>query len=301
MFKPILAIPALTLLAVTPCWLPGDGVAAGECDPPRPEHWLFCDDFSQSPDASRYFQYSDGDGSFRWSESAGIGARHLVGDRGEDGAMVARWRTGQVDAGSLKLLIGDNPLSELAIDTAGRQLREIYYRHYFRLSPGWNGNPHKLSRATILVDRNWSQAMIAHLWGGRDQRLVVDPVSCVLRGGREPVCRGYNDFPNMRWLGKAAGVTPVHTMEQADQWHCVEAAVSLNDQGFANGYQEFWLNGEPEAAAIGLDFVGDYRGYGINALFIENWWNGGAPGERSRVIDNLVVATGRIGCLLEGR
>ena len=209
--------------------------------------------------------------------------------------MVATWQAGQVGAGGLQLLIGANPLAEPNIGEDSERFREIYYRHYFWLQSGWQGNPHKLSRLTILTDSNWSQAMIAHLWGGDGGHLVVDPVSCTSKVG-VPVCKGYNDFKNMRWLGLRRGATAVHTPAHSGKWHCVEANVMLNDAGATNGYQDFWLNGRREADAQRLNFVGNYDGYGINGLFIENWWNGGAPGERTRVIDNLVVSTERIGC-----
>lgn len=261
-------------------------VVAGECDQAsdHPE-WLFCDDF-EDPVDERYYSFDRADGAFVWELDAGING---------SGAMVATWQAGQVGAGGLQLLIGANPLAKPNIGEKSERFREIYYRHYLWLQSGWQGNPHKLSRLTVLTDSNWSQAMIAHLWGVDGGYLTVDPVSCTSKGG-VPVCKGYNDFKNMRWLGLRRGATAVHTPSHSGKWHCVEANLRLNDAGVANGYQRFWLNGQREADVQGLDFVSNYRGYGINGLFIENWWNGGAPGERTRVIDNLVLSTERIGC-----
>ena len=155
-------------------------VVAGECD--RASHhseWLFCDDFEDPPD-ERYYSFGSADGSFVWQVDAGISG---------SGAMVATWQAGQVGAGGLQLLIGANPLAEPNIGEDSERFREIYYRHYFWLQSGWQGNPHKLSRLTILTDSNWSQAMIAHLWGGDGGHLVVDPVSCTSKVG-VPVCKG---------------------------------------------------------------------------------------------------------------
>jgi hypothetical protein len=42
--------------------------------------------------------------------------------------------------------------------------------------------------------------------------------------------------------------------------------------------------------------VGAYNAYGINAVMLESYWNGGAPQATERYIDNFVIATGRIGC-----
>jgi len=48
-----------------------------------------------------------------------------------------------------------------------------------------------------------------------------------------------------------------------------------------------------------LNFVDSYTDYGINAIFIENYWNSGSPKEQQRYFDNFVVSTKRIGCLCE--
>ncbi|RLA16794.1 MAG: hypothetical protein DRQ60_03620 [Gammaproteobacteria bacterium] len=263
---------------------------AGECDRAAEQPgWLFCDDFDSPPVTERYYSFGSEDGSFVWQGDAGVDG---------SGAMVATWQPGQTAAGGLQLLIGANPLAEPNIGSSSDQFRELYYRHYLWLDEGWQDNPYKLSRITVLTDANWSQAMIAHLWGAEGGKLAVDPVSCTTRIG-VPICSGYNDFKNMRWLGNRRGATAVFTPRYSGQWHCVEANVMLNDGNANNGYQDFWLNGKREAAAQRLNFVGNYDEYGLNGLFIENWWNGGAPGVRTRVIDNLVVSTQRIGCAVE--
>jgi hypothetical protein len=40
-----------------------------------------------------------------------------------------------------------------------------------------------------------------------------------------------------------------------------------------------------------------FRDYGINAVYVENYWNDGAPHAQERYFDNFVVSTQRIGCL----
>jgi hypothetical protein len=80
------------------------------------------------------------------------------------------------------------------------------------------------------------------------------------------------------------------------QWHCVEAHVRLNDAGQANGVFEAWIDGAVDAQKTGIDWVGAYSAYGINAVFVENYWNNGAPRAQERYFDNFVVSTQRIGC-----
>ena len=210
--------------------------------------------------------------------------------------MRALWKAGQVDAGSLKLSFGRNPSPYM--NTGNRpneDFREIYYRMYLRMQPGWQGNPVKLSRATVISKADWSQAMIAHLWGDSTTHLLIDPASCTDASGNV-VCSGYNDFPNIQWLGNRSGVTPLFDGNHNDRWLCVEHHVKLNDPGQSNGIQEFWIDGGLEAQRTGLDFVGNYTAYGINAVFFENYWNSGSPVQQERYFDNIVVSTQPVGC-----
>ena len=72
--------------------------------------------------------------------------------------------------------------------------------------------------------------------------------------------------------------------------------MKLNDAGQSNGVFETWINGTQDARATGLNFLGSYSAYGINAVFFENYWNAGAVQPEERYFDNLVVSTQRIGC-----
>jgi hypothetical protein len=192
---------------------------------------------------------------------------------------------------------GDNPNSYVRTGIRpDEQFREIYYRMYLKMQPGWQGDPAKLSRATVFYSADdWSQAMIAHLWGDGSNHLLLDPASCV--AGDTPVCHGYNDFDNIDWLGIQPGVTPIFSTDHAGIWYCIEAHVRLNDAGASNGLQEFWIDGNLEARATNLDFVGAYTDYGINAVFFENYWNSGSIQDQERYFDNIVISTAPIGCL----
>ena len=45
-----------------------------------------------------------------------------------------------------------------------------------------------------------------------------------------------------------------------------------------------------------LQWHGSYSAYGINTVFLENYWNDGAPQPQERYFDHFVVSTQRIGC-----
>lgn len=45
-----------------------------------------------------------------------------------------------------------------------------------------------------------------------------------------------------------------------------------------------------------LTWHGAVSEYGINTVFLEHYWNGGAPRAQERYFDNFVVSTQRIGC-----
>ncbi len=138
--------------------------------------------------------------------------------------------------------------------------------------------------------------MIAHLWGGFSDRLLIDPVRCV-DSNNHVKCVGYNDFSQMDWLGYENGLTPIFAAGYDDRWYCIEAHVRLNDPGQANGVQEFWIDGKLEARRDALDFVRGYTAYALNAIFLENYWNSGSAQEQARYFDNVVVSTQPIGCL----
>jgi hypothetical protein len=42
--------------------------------------------------------------------------------------------------------------------------------------------------------------------------------------------------------------------------------------------------------------MGSLTEYGINAVYLENYWNEGSPQPQDRYFDNFVIATERIGC-----
>jgi hypothetical protein len=269
--------------------------AANECATPRPD-WIWCDDFEQDRLHS-YFEYDGANGSF--IRAPGLGVSGSFGMR-------ARWgAAGQVDAGALHVAFGKTPQAYIKpVDAGTAVYREVFWRVYVKLQPGWRGGgADKLTRAISFASSTWSEAMIAHVWsgnvndGGKEDPnyLALDPASGTDGGGTLRAAK-YNDFSKLRWLGYTRGSTPVFADSAAGAWHCVEAHVKLNDPGSLNGVFELWLDGAREATKQGLNWVGTFTDYGINAVFLENYWNAGAPQPEERYFDNFVVARRRIGC-----
>ncbi len=248
---------------------------------------IFFDDFEQSADLrARYFEYGDSSGSFVWTP-----------DADGSGAMKCQFEKGQVSAGGLKVLFGRNPLRRGIRQE--ESFREIYWRVYVKHEEGWEGNPAKLARATCLAGRDWSQGLIAHVWGGRGAALCIDPATGI-RDSRK-VSTKYNDFKNLRWLGLRHGRTPIFDPSESGRWVCVESRVRLNSPGRRDGVFALWVDGRLEAMRDDLDWHGTWQDYAINAVFIENYWNTGSIKRQARYFDNFVISTQPIGPIVAAR
>jgi hypothetical protein len=263
-----------------------------ECDA-APPGWIFCDDF-ESNRLGRYFEYSQKDSSFERADSVGV-----LGSAG----MRVRFRKGQVDAGSLKIAFGKTPTPSMRpVDSGTATYHDLYWRVYVRNDSTWTGGGgDKLSRAQVLVTPKWAQAMGAPVWSGGGGKLpgsnylTIDPYSGTDPAGKLQTTT-YNDFPRLRWLGAVRGSTPIFDSTHVGKWYCVEAHVRLNDPGQSDGVFELWIDDYLEARHANLNWIGDFTGYGINTVFLENYWNAGSPVEQYRYMDNFVVSTQRIGC-----
>jgi hypothetical protein len=75
----------------------------------------------------------------------------------------------------------------------------------------------------------------------------------------------------------------------------VEAYSKLNTPGVKDGVNKLWIDGRLEAEREHLDWRGSYAGHGINAVFLESYWNQGSPVDQTRWIDNFVISTKPIG------
>ena len=252
---------------------------------------IWCDSFEDDtlpPSGNvrdNYFDYSDQSGGQRQGRSS---------NEAYDGTYSLRhaWLGGGTDTGPgwLYRTFGRSPLTSQS--HSQRDFREIYWRFFVKYPAGTQSFPNKVSRGMIYASSNWAQAMIAHLWlvdtGSRYLR--IDPTSGTSPSGALVSTR-YND-PNLRWLGGINSPVPV----SVGSWQCHEVHVKLNSAGAADGEFQLWLDGTLVASRNDLNWVGAYNAYGLNAVMLETYWNGGAPQATERYIDNFVIATGLIGC-----
>lgn len=268
---------------------PSDSAGVRECDAPKPQ-WIWCDDFETDRLAS-YFEYNNAGGGF--TRDNGVGRNGSYGMR-------ARYTTAESEAGSLKLAFGKTPSASFKpVDAGTTVYRDIYWRLYIKHPAGWSGDgPDKLTRATSMVSSGWAQAMIAHVWDGLagDNALYIDPASGTDIAGILQTTV-YNDFVNLRWLGGAGSATDIFDAAHLNKWVCVEVHARLNDGLTANGVFQLWIDGTLEAERTGLNWLGAFADYGINAIFFENYWNDISPVEQSRYWDNVVVSQERVGCI----
>lgn len=197
--------------------------------------------------------------------------------------------------GDRKVAFGDFPGGEPVV-RSGEKFNDIYWRIYVKHESGWRGTPDKMSRATSIVSENWQQAMISHVWSGADNTLTLDPASGVAGQTDQIVTTRYNDFDNLTWLGnKPTSDFQITSGEESGYWVLVEARAKLNTPGVADGLNQLWIDGRLEAERTELNFRGSYTEHGINAVFLESYWNSGAVKTEGRWFDNFVISTEPIG------
>ena len=247
---------------------------------------IWYDSFDDAAVRPSYFEFVTNGGLFGYADEEALG--------GTGQSLRGTFREGTVSAGSLKVTFGDSPLGRIQA-RAGEKFQEVYWRVYVKHQKGWTGNPAKLSRATIMAGSNWSQAMIAHVWGGSGDQLTLDPATGI-DSANQLATRKYNDFEHLRWLGNQppAGF-PIFATEESGKWVAVEAAARLNTPGESDGTFALWIDGRLDSFRDGLNWRGSWDDLGINAVFLENYWNSGSPVEQSRYFDDFVISTARIG------
>ncbi len=254
---------------------------------------FFCDDYeSAEPLSDRYFESSSS--NFLPTDGVGTG-----GSRG----LRAVFNVGTVNAGNVKKSFGRTPNNYIGTHATNptEDYDEIYWRVDVRTQPGWQGGGgNKLSRATAFAASNWAQGMIAHLWSdGPSGRLSMDPASGIDLSGNLATT-GYNDFPNLRWLGNKTGDLDLFSTENSGQWYCIEAHIKLNTPGNDDGIFEFWIDETLQQGSYDLNWHAtwnnDPENYKINTIMLENYWNAGSPVAQERYMDNFIISTAPIGC-----
>ncbi len=283
----------LTLICtLAVCLLPGrSGQSADGPEVPRIDSVVMSTLQPQASDDAVIW-YDDFDGPEKaYTESQGrLDERQAFGGQGR--SMLSLYEKGSRGTGNRKVFFGDSPTGKVV--RKGQSFDDIYWRIYVKQQYGWTGGgPAKLSRATSIVSSNWAQAMIAHVWSS-GEALTLDPATGIR--GDQVVTTRYNDFPNLRWLGnKPTSQFKLHSTQESGRWVCVEARAKLNTPGKKDGLNQLWIDGRLEAERKNLDWRGDYTGHGINAVFLESYWNDGSPVTQSRWIDNFVISTKPIG------
>ena len=279
------------LLTVFLCIGAGSPAAhASEClNPPVPAaDLIWCDSFEDAdlpPSGNfsdNYFDFDGDNGDHDRTTAASFDGQY---------ALRQRWQQSEVSAGAMFRTFGRSPVSSLSHSSS--DFREIYWRMYVLYPSGFQGFPDKHSRATVFASSGWAQAMIGHVWldGGARQALAIDPASGTDTAGNLQTTK-WNDFPNLRWMGARTASTALTT----GAWQCVEARIALNSPGASDGVFSLWIDDNLVADRNDLNWVGSYSDYGLNAVMISAYWNGGSPAAQERYIDSFVIATSRIGC-----
>ena len=247
----------------------------------RDTHVIWYDDFD---DDRRQLAYAE--------KSGNTTVEVRLGKQGKSLRM--HYPKGHRGIGNRKLFFGDSPVYPDKTVKPGRHFTDVYWRIYVKHPRGWTGgSPAKMSRATSLTSARWQQAMIAHVWGSRDS-VTLDPASGVRGAG--VVTRMYNDFRMLRWLGNnPSSPFPIHAPEEAGRWVCVESRAKLNAPGKSDGCNALWIDGLFQTDRKDLDWAGSYVRHGINAVFLEAYWNRTSPATQSRYYDEFVVSTEPIG------
>ncbi len=233
-------------------------------------------------------------------------ARQYMGLKGEiDNAVDFGLKGGSMDAGFNKgdvtgrgnrqVAFGDFPGNVKKVKD-GEKFDDIYWRIYVKHEYGWEGAPAKMSRATSITSTNWQQAMIAHVWSGPANSITLDPASGVDGQTDAIKTTKYNDFGNLTWLGnRPASDFQLTDTEESGYWVLVESRAKLNTPGKSDGINQLWIDGRLEVERTNLNFRGNYTAHGINAVFLESYWNKGAHRTQGRWFDNFVVSTEPIG------
>lgn len=277
-----LSIAAFMVL-VSSAARPGDAVRIDSVELLQPQP-------HESDGAVLWYDPLDEPSSQYFEQKGDLTSREALGGRGK--SLEVFYPGGKKGGGSAnrKLAIGDTPVGSRKAVKRGKKIEDLFWRIYVKHQKGWTGGgPAKMSRAMIFNGSNWSQAMISHVWGS-GPNLTLDPVRAA-SGDRATTSR-YNDWSGLKWLGNSPGSQfKIHSTEESGRWVCVEAEARLNTPGKSDGYNCLWIDGIKQCERKNLDFRSSYTKYGINAVFLESYWNQGSPLDQYRWYDDFVVST----------
>src|SRR5207302_9820722 len=161
---------------------------ANECAFP-PAGTIWCDDF-EIDHLSGYYEVGSPTPPNTFARTAGAGWGGSYGMR-------AVYTPGTPDAGDLKLVFGDNPVSNRECCNT---YRELYWRAYLRNQAGWTGGGgNAFTSAMVLASPSWAQAAVGNVWtdatAPASNYLMLDPVRGTDENGTLLTTQ-YNDFAN---------------------------------------------------------------------------------------------------------
>ena len=242
---------------------------------------IWFDDFDEDRD---YLEPDRGSPSMRFSTQVKLGTAGR--------SMESFYARGKRGAGGRKVIFGDTPFGRPL--RRGESFDEIYWRYYVKYPVDWKGGGEaKHSRGIVFTGPRWAQASILHVWTSGNS-LTLDPVRAVRDG--KVLSRRYNDFETFKWLGNSPkGKFSFHRPAELGRWACIEVRWKLNTPGQSDGIAQMWVDGELDTERTEMNFRGSYDQHGINAVFLENYWNQGSPVDQYRWFDQFVVSTKPIG------
>ena len=191
---------------------------------------IWYDNFDGPDDlAGRYLEYVDDDGEFRPV------AYEALGKEGQ--SLGGIFQPGEVSAGNIKKCFGRNPIDYRGHGVRQTEdFREIHWRFYMKLEDGWEGNPFKVSRASIFVDSSWSRAMSGYIWEGASDNVEMDAMTRVDGNGNVTGPPGWNGGVTT-WLGARQSPYQVYDPDESGRWVSIESHIKLNTPGLSDGEQ----------------------------------------------------------------
>ncbi|MHA6485002.1 cohesin domain-containing protein [Paenibacillus sp. strain BS8-2] len=291
---------ALTLLVSLSPVYPAPNAQAepyivNECDL-MDDDWLFCDTFETNK-LTEYYGFSQRWGRLLHRTEGLYNSRALASYFGYYEGDKLEGQPYPIHGTKLKLAVGktpDNAVYKPAGDPAIAE-RDLYWRFFLR------------NKTQEIGDSVIQYGPLARVYG--------------YGAGDTPIMQIEIDHPNADGTlvsklstgqfdtsgqptgtaveAELTGTTPIMRADQAGAWRMIEIHAKLNDPGQTNGVYELWIDGELESSQEGIDWVGSYTDYGINAIEIYNNNNDPAgpigSDNEFRVFDNLIVSRERIG------
>jgi hypothetical protein len=267
----------------------GDPPLVG-CPEELPEGWILCEDFENVEDLYEHF--------VRWdSFTDGLGDRFRIDATqalSADSSLAVSYDQYMWWAGAAWIRFGAGPMQAPYAPRA--TFDEVWVRFHLRLDEGWD-----VGGMGDVIEVNSLTTGFAHLMSASVEAPPGVPTlrararTCV-SGGTTVNCDGMEDWMSMQELGNAPGTTPLFDGSGSGQWHCIVLHVRLNEPGVMDGAIDVSLDGELEAELDGLNLRGMRDDAGINAIHLSAYWDGGAPTDISRYIDDIVVSQSALDC-----